>query len=93
MNYRFTLSPEWAPHEATWIGWPYNKSDWPGKFSPIPYVYAEIIKYISRGEIVRIFVQSAEHKSKGEKVLKDSDVRLDNVEFFVKKTDLNCSFR
>ena len=84
-NYK--LLPEWTNHEATWIGWPYNKSDWPGKFSPIPYVYAEIVKYISRGEKVRIFVQSIEHKNKAKKVLNDSDVNLFNVEFYVKKTD------
>ena len=83
----FRLPPEWAHHEATWIGWPYNKSDWPGKFSPIPYVYAEIVKYISRGEKARIFVQSKEHKLKAEKVLKDCNGNLENVEFFIKKTD------
>lgn len=83
----FKLLPEWAPHEATWIGWPYNKSDWPGKFSPIPYVYAEIVKYISYGEKVRIFVHSIEHKSKAEKLLKDSNVGLSNIEFFIKKTN------
>jgi len=83
----FKLPAEWFKHESTWIGWPYNKSDWPGKFSPIPYVYAEIVKYISRGEKVRIFVQSKEHKVKAEKVLKDSNVSLSNVEFFIKKTD------
>ena len=87
MNNRFLLPAEWFPHEATWISWPYNKSDWPGKFSPIPYVYAEIVKYISRGEIVRIFVQSKEHKLKAEKVLKDSNGNLSNVEFYIKKTD------
>jgi agmatine deiminase len=87
MNNEFLLPSEWSKHEATWIGWPYNKSDWPGKFSPIPYVYAEIVKYISRGEKVRIFVQSKEHKLKAEKVLKDCDVSLSNVEFFIKKTD------
>jgi agmatine deiminase len=81
------LPAELEKHEATWIGWPYNKSDWPGKFSPIPYVYAEIVKYISRGEKVRIFVQSKEHKLKAEKVLKDCDVSLSNIEFFIKKTD------
>ena len=52
MNYNFKFPPEWSKHEATWIGWPNNKSDWPGKFSPVPYVYAEIVKYISRGEKV-----------------------------------------
>jgi len=86
-NNNFKLPAEWNPHEATWIGWPYNKSDWPGKFSPIPYVYAEIVKYISRGEIVRIFVQSKDHQLKAQKVLKDCDVSLSNVEFFIKKTD------
>jgi agmatine deiminase len=83
----FKLLSEWSAHEATWIGWPYNKTDWPGKFSPIPYVYAEIVKYISRGEKVRIFVQSKEHRLKAEKVLKDCDVSLSNVEFLIKKTD------
>jgi agmatine deiminase len=83
----FFLNSEWSQHEATWIGWPYNKSDWPGKFSPIPYVYAEIVKYISHGEKVRIFVQSKEHKLKAIQVLRDSNVDLFNVEFFIKKTD------
>lgn len=87
MNNKYILPPEWSQHEATWIGWPYNKSDWPGKFSPIPYVYAEIVKYISRGEKVRIFVQSKKHKLKAEKVLEDCDVSLSNIEFFIKKTD------
>lgn len=83
----FKLLPEWTNHEATWIGWPYNKTDWPGKFSPIPYVYAEIVKYISREEKVRVFVQTNDHQLKAEKVLKDSNGSLANVEFFIKKTD------
>jgi agmatine deiminase len=83
----FKLPAEWEEHKATWIAWPYNKSDWPGKFSPIPFVYTEIVKYISRGEKVRIFVQSKEHKLNAEKALKDSNVDLINVEFFIKKTN------
>jgi len=83
----YSIPPEWSQHEATWIGWPYNTNDWPGKFSPIPYVYAEIVKYISRGEKVRIFVQSKEHRLKAEKVLKNVNGGLSIVEFFIKKTD------
>ncbi|MBT8379670.1 MAG: agmatine deiminase family protein [Ignavibacteria bacterium] len=81
------LPAEWESHEATWIAWPNNKSDWPEKFSTIPFVYAEIVKYISHGEKVSILVQSKEHKLKAEKVLKDSDVSSSNIEFFIKKTD------
>ena len=61
-NYK--LPAEFDKHEATWIGWPHNKSDWPGKFSAIPFVYAEIVKHISRSETVRIIVESKEHQKK-----------------------------
>jgi len=69
----FKLPAEYEIHQATWIGWPHNKSDWPGKFSAIPFVYAEIVKHISRGETVRIIVESKDHHKKAEKLLKDSD--------------------
>jgi agmatine deiminase len=84
-NYK--LPAEFNYHDATWIAWPHNKNDWPGKFSAIPFVYAEIVKHISRGETVRIIVDSKDHKQKVEKVLKDADVELNNVEFFINKTN------
>ncbi|HDZ58851.1 MAG TPA: agmatine deiminase family protein [Ignavibacteriales bacterium] len=87
MSEKFYLPAEWEKHEATWIGWLHNSSDWPGKFSSIRWVYAEIVKYISRGEKVRILVQSKEHKLKAERILKSVNVNLDNVEFYLKKTN------
>jgi agmatine deiminase len=48
------MPAEWEKHEATWLGWPHNKTDWPGKFSPIPWVFGEMVRKISPGEIVRI---------------------------------------
>ncbi len=84
-NYK--LPAEFDKHEATWIGWPHNRSDWPGKFAAIPFVYAEIVKHISRGEKVRIIVESKDHRKKAEKLLKDSDVKFNNIEFFIKKTN------
>ena len=86
-NYKYRLPAEWEPHHATWIGWPHNKSDWPGKFTSIPFVYAEIVKYLSRSEKVHILIQSTEHKLRAEKVLNSSDVNLKNVKYFIKKTN------
>ena len=42
------MPAEWAPHAATWIAWPHNAEDWPGKFQPIPWVYAEIVRHLSQ---------------------------------------------
>ena len=84
-SYRFPA--EWEYHEATWIGWPHNTKDWPGKFSPIPWVYAEIIKYISKGEKVRIIVEAKEHKLRAEKILRSININFNNIEFYFLKTD------
>ena len=46
---------EWAPHARTWIAWPHQRDDWPCKFEPIPWVYAEIVQRF--GEALRATVE------------------------------------
>lgn len=87
MKYR--IPAEFEKHEATWIGWPFNKSDWPGKFTPIPWVYGEIVRYLSIDEKVRIIVQNDSEKQKALKVLNAVHADLSNIEFFILKTDRN----
>lgn len=50
------MPPEWAPHEATWLSWPHNEASWPGKFDPVPDVFAEIAARLCGYETVRISV-------------------------------------
>ena len=45
---------EWERHDATWIAWPHHEPDWPGKFEPIPLVYAEIVHALHTRERVEI---------------------------------------
>ena len=53
------MPAEWEPHAATWIAWPHNPEDWPNKFQPIPWVYAEIVRHLSRVEDVHILINDA----------------------------------
>ena len=83
----YTMPAEWEPHAATWLGWPHNTSDWPGKFEVIPWVYGEMIRKISAGEIVRLLVRSkAEAKFAGS-YLKRAGCDLKQVEFVVHPTN------
>ena len=59
----FRMPAEWEPHAATWIAWPHNRDDWPGKFSPIRWVYTEIVRHLSRVERVHIVVRDDAMKS------------------------------
>jgi agmatine deiminase len=83
--YRFPA--EWDPHEATWIGWPHNSSDWPGKFGPIAWVYGEIVRRLALGEKVRVLVNSAEYRLRARRVLMQAGVDLRALEFFQVPTD------
>lgn len=76
------MPAEWELHEATWIGWPHNVTDWPGKMSAIHLVYGEIVRKISVGEIVRILVNDKAHEEKSKRVLERVGVDLAQIEFF-----------
>jgi len=78
----YHLPAEWEPHEATWIGWPSNRTDWPGKFAPIPWVYGEIVRKLVPSEIVRILVNSRTHEAQARRILTRLGVDLSRVEFF-----------
>jgi agmatine deiminase len=83
----FRHPAEWERHEATWLGWPVNPKDWPGKLAPIPWVYGEIVRKLAAGEIVRIIVPDAATERSATTILRKADTNLANVEFFRFPTD------
>jgi agmatine deiminase len=81
------MPAEWEPHEATWLGWPHNASDWPGKIAAIHFVYGEIVRKITLGEKARIIVNDEQHEKKARRTLEDVGVDMKAVEFFRVPTD------
>ena len=76
------MPAEWEPHGATWIAWPHNRGDWPGKFPPIPWVYAEIVRKIAPGETVRILVGSGDEEKSVRRSLGRVGVEPGGAELF-----------
>jgi agmatine deiminase len=81
------MPAEWESHEGTWLAWPHEKSDWPGKFHPVPWVYCEIVKRLARVERVHILVNDAAAERSARKMLKAAHADLAAVDFFHCKTD------
>ncbi|MEZ6142704.1 MAG: agmatine deiminase family protein [Zavarzinella sp.] len=63
------MPAEWEPHASTWIAWPHQASDWPGKMTPIPWVYAEFVRLLSQHELVNIVVSTATKLATVESIL------------------------
>jgi len=83
----YIMPGEWENHEATWLSWPHNPTDWPSKIDTIRWVYSEIVRKISASEIVRILVDSRAEEGRARKYLIRAGVDVERVEFFVQPTD------
>jgi len=81
------MPAEWEPHEATWIAWPHNHEDWPGRFEPIPWVYGEIVRKLSQVELVRILVGNEEVEQSARRVLRMVGAQMEAVELYRLETD------
>ena len=56
----FRMPPEWGPHRGTWLSWPHKEASWPGKFEPVPRIFAEMVRELARVEEVHINVSGRE---------------------------------
>ena len=75
------MPAEWEPHAATWLAWPHYHGDWPGKFDPIPWVYAEIIRQLAKHERVELIVNDAASARKARRILQRADALSANIRF------------
>lgn len=81
------MPAEWESHTATWLAWPHQKTDWPGKFSPIPWVYCEIVRALSRHEQVNLIVRGPKMRARAGRMLADAGADLTRVSIWVHPTN------
>ena len=83
----YRMPAEWELHEATWLAWPWNHEDWPGKFQPIPWLYAEIIRLLAARERVHLIVRDTKEAKRATSILKRAGADLAQVSFHLWPTD------
>jgi agmatine deiminase len=83
----YRMPAEWEPHEGTFLGWPHELTDWPGKFAPIPWAFAEIVRQLARVERVFLLIENRRAESRVRTILKKSHANLENLRFLRIPTD------
>jgi agmatine deiminase len=92
------MPAEWEAHAATWLAWPHYRNDWPGKFEPIPWIYAEIIRHLAKHERVELIVKDAPAEKQARKCLDRAQALSKNLRFHrwptnrVWTRDSGCTF-
>src|SRR5262249_30511823 len=78
----YRMPAEWEPHAATWLSWPHNVETWPGKFEPVPQVFAQMVAALHEHEAVHILAGSAELEESARQTLRVQGCDGPNVRFF-----------
>lgn len=83
----FSLPAEWVRHAATWMGWPHNRNDWPGKAEAVTWAVAEMVLHLTRGERVEMLVPDADTRLRARRTLAAVGVDLQQVGFHIVASD------
>ena len=83
----FSMPAEWERHEATWLAWPHNPSDWPGKIDTVRWVYGEMVRKIGAGERIELLVRSKTEEGIARGWLECAGADLACVEFILHPTN------
>ena len=83
----YRMPAEWEQHDATWLAWPHNPEDWPGKFQTIPWIYAEIVRHLATHERVHLLLNDVKAEARAAGILKRAGANLDQVSFHVWPTN------
>ena len=83
----YRMPAEWEEHAATWLAWPHNAADWPGRFQPIPWVYCDIVRHLSQVEDVHILVEDEAAKKRAQGQLARVGARMERLHFHLWQTN------
>lgn len=76
----YLMPAEWAEQTAIWLGWPHNRADWPGKFGPVPWAFAEMIRYVARHQRVGVLTKDEVRKREAVDALEDVGADMSRID-------------
>ncbi|HEX2450670.1 MAG TPA: agmatine deiminase family protein [Gemmatimonadales bacterium] len=77
----YRMPAEWEPHRGTWLSWPHKEESWPGKFGPVPGIFARMVGELAEGEEVHINVVGPAMEHDVRQLLAHAGVAAGNVFF------------
>jgi agmatine deiminase len=83
----YRMPAEWEPHRGTWLSWPHKEASWPGKFDPVPRIFATMVAHLSDREEVHINVAGPDMEQGIRRLLSDSGADSGNVFFHYHPTN------
>jgi agmatine deiminase len=81
------MPAEWVPHRGTWLSWPHKEASWPGKFGPVPPIFARMVRHLADHEEVHLNVAGPGMEQEVRRLLADEGAGSGNVFFHSNPTN------
>ncbi len=81
------MPAEWELHRGTWLSWPHKEASWPGKFTPVPRIFARMVGLLADHEEVHINVAGPAMEDEVRRLLADCGTDTGNVLFHFHPTN------
>lgn len=77
------MPAEWKKHEAIWLCWPHDSTDFYSRFDKVHKTYLRIIKTVSKSEKVNLLVKDNRSKKEIEYLLKKETIDTRQITFHI----------
>lgn len=77
----FAMPPEWEPHAATWMSWPFDDALWEGFLESVRNEFAQLVSAIARFEEVYLNVRDDEAERDARARLSRCEAPLARIHF------------
>ena len=83
----YRMPAEWEPHRGTWLSWPHKQASWPGRFPPVPSIFARMVRHLADHEEVHINVAGPAMEDEVRRLVTDTGGDTGNVFFHYNPTN------
>ena len=83
----YSMPAEWESHRGTWLSWPHKEASWPGKFGPVPFIFAQMVRHLADHEEVHINVAGSDMEHEVRRLLTGAGADTGNVFFHYNPTN------
>lgn len=83
----YRMPAEWEPHRGTWLSWPHKEASWPGRFGPVPDIFATMVRHLADHEEVHLNVAGPPMEEEVRRLLADAGADTGNIVFHYHPTN------
>lgn len=79
---KYRMPPEWEPHSAVWLAWPYDEITFPGRVEKAEAAFVKILNAIHKSEQAELLVLDRDMRDRAYEMLAAAGIDMARINFY-----------